>query len=137
MKAHYSKVRIGVIAIFFAMSFVLFFARLVFVQVIQGDRLRGRAERQYLQSIELPAARGEIFDIKGNKIAVNGNFKSLFAYPLTGKDVDQSYRLLGRIFGQSRAVLKRKYHLAPKQFRWIKRGLSPKELARFEANDNE
>jgi len=136
MKAHYSKVRIGVIAIFFAMSFVLFFARLVFVQVIQGDRLRGRAERQYLQSIELPAARGEIFDIKGNKIAVNGNFKSLFAYPLTGKDVDQSYRLLGRIFGQSRAVLKRKYHLSPKQFRWIKRGLSPKELARFEANDN-
>jgi len=136
MKAHYSKVRIGVIAILFAMSFVIFFARLVFVQVIQGDRLRERAERQYLQSIELPAARGEIFDIKGNKIAVNGNFKSLFAYPLNGKDVDESYRLLGHIFGESRAVLKRKYRLTPKRFRWIKRGLSAGELARFQANDN-
>lgn len=136
MKAHYSKVRIGVIAILFAMSFVIFFARLVFVQVVQGDQLRERAKRQYLQSIELPAARGEIFDIKGNKVAVNGSFKSLFAYPLNDRDIEQSYRLLGRIFREDRAVLKRKYRLAPKRFRWIKRDLTAAELARFEANDN-
>ena len=90
MKAHYSKVRIGVVSLLFAMAFVVFFARLVFVQIIEGGRLREKAGRQYRQAIELPAARGEIYDIKGNKIAVNSSFKSLFAYPLTGKDVDQS-----------------------------------------------
>ncbi len=132
MKTHYSKVRIGVVSLLFAMAFVVFFARLVFVQVVQGDRLRERARRQYLQSIELPAERGEIFDIKGSRVAVNTSFKSLFAYPLSRGDVDESYRMLASLLRSSRSRLKREYHLAPKEFRWIKRGLEPSELARFE-----
>jgi len=134
MKAQYSKVRIGVVSLLFAMTFVVFFARLVFVQIVQGDRLREKAKRQYLQSTELPSARGEIFDIKGNKVAINSSFKSLFAYPLTNADVDESYRVLSSILGRRRTQLKREYHLTPKRFRWIKRGLSPSELARFETH---
>jgi len=136
MKQRYSKVRIGVISIIFAMSFVFFFARLVYVQVICGDELRNRAERQYLRSIELPPERGEIFDTKGNKVVVNSHLKSLFAYPICDRDVDASYRLLSKIFRVSRNALKRQYNLRPKTFTWIKRGLTPEEYARFEsAND--
>jgi cell division protein FtsI (penicillin-binding protein 3) len=136
MKTNYSKVRIGVVSILFVMAFVLFFARLVFVQVVKGEQLRNRAERQYLRSIEIPANRGEILDARGNRVAVNSNFKSLFAYPLTKRDVDASYRLMSDIFGVSRAKLQKQYSLAPKKFRWIKRGLTPKEYARFEARNN-
>jgi len=133
MKAPYSKVRIGVVTILFVMTFVLFFARLVYVQVIRGEELRDRAERQYLRSIELPAKRGEIYDISGNKVAINSSFKSLFSYPLSKKDVESSYRLMSRILKTSESKLRRQYRLTPKRFKWIKRGLSPQEFARFEA----
>jgi cell division protein FtsI/penicillin-binding protein 2 len=133
MKAQYSKVRLGVICIFFALMFVFFFARLVFVQVVKGEDYRERARRQYLQSIELPAARGGIFDVKGNMIAVNDGFKSLFAYPLNKKDVEKSYRQLSRVLGKNQKYLRRNHKLTPKKFCWIKRGMIPDEVERFEA----
>ena len=136
MNGYYSKIRVGFVFILLAMTFVVFFARLVNVQVVQGDRLREKARRQYLESIELPAARGEIYDIRGNKVAVNTYFRSLFAYPLTPENVDQSYRLLARIFGKKEKTMRRAYTLEPKKFRWIKRGLTDQEAAQFEALDN-
>lgn len=137
MKTNYSKVRIGVVSILFVMAFVLFFARLVFVQVVRGEQLRNRAERQYLRSIEIQANRGEILDARGSKVAVNSSLKSLFAYPLDKRDVEATYRLLSDIFRISKARLKKEYSLTPKKFRWIKRGLTPEEYARFAARDNQ
>jgi stage V sporulation protein D (sporulation-specific penicillin-binding protein) len=136
MKTHYSKVRIGLVSILFVMTFVMFFARLFFVQVVRGEELRGKAERQYLRSIELPANRGEIYDSKGNKVAVNSTFKSIFAYPLSTKDAESSYRLMSLIFKQRDRNLRKQYKLTPKKFRWIKRGLTLDEFARFESCNN-
>lgn len=137
MKTPYSKVRIGIITLLFVMAFVMFFARLVFVQVIKGEELRDRAERQYLRSIELPAKRGEVYDIKGNKVAVNTSIKSVFSYPLSNKDTESSYRLMARIFKESKSRLRRQHRLMPKKFRWIKRGLTEAEFKRFEAYNNQ
>ncbi len=137
MKTPYSKVRIGLVSLIFALAFVFFFARLVYVQVVRGEELRDRAERQYLRSIELPAKRGEIYDIKGNKVAVNTSFKSLFAYPLTKKDVEASYDLLSHVLGENRKTVRRQNQLETKKFRWIRRGLLPKEFTRFKARDNQ
>jgi cell division protein FtsI/penicillin-binding protein 2 len=133
MTGQYSKLRLGSICIFFIMAFVLFFARLVYIQVVRGDELREKAKRQYLQAIEIPAKRGDVYDAKGYKLAVNSSFQSLFAYPLTDADVDQAYIQLSRIFGEKIRDLKRKYRLTPKKFRWIKRGMSPDDLSAFAA----
>ncbi|MCK5125778.1 MAG: PASTA domain-containing protein [candidate division Zixibacteria bacterium] len=133
MKAHYSKVRVGLVIVSFGAVFILFAARLVAVQVISGPEYRAKAQRQYLQSIELPAVRGEIYDTRGRKIVINGCFKSLFAYPLNQKDVSASYAQLGRILKMSKRALAKKFNLKPKKFRWIKRGLTPKEFARFDS----
>lgn len=135
MKGPYSKVRIGFVSILFAAAFVLFFARLVYVQVIRGAEFRERARRQYLESIELPACRGEIIDVKGTRVVVNGSFASLFAYPLSQDDVTRAYGVLARVFKCREAVLRKKYPLATKKFRWIKRGLTADELARFQTGD--
>ncbi len=135
MKKHYSKVRIGVVFILLGMIFALFLARLTMVQIVRGEELRQRAKRQYQETIEIPAARGGIFDVKGNKVAGNTCFKSLFAYPLTKQEITSAYRHLARTFGESRSELKRKYRLSPKKFCWIKRRLSPEEMARFENPD--
>lgn len=135
MKKHYSRVRVGVVFILLAMIFALFLARLAMVQIVRGDELRQKAKRQYQETIEIPAARGGIFDVKGNKVAANTCFKSLFAYPLTKQEITTAYRQLARTFGKSRSELKRKYRLSPKRFCWIKRRLSPEETARFENLD--
>jgi len=137
MSEPYSKIRIGVITIVFVMSFVLFFARLLYVQVVKAAELQQKAIIQYREIIELPAPRGEIFDIKGNKVAVNTSFKSLFAYPLTEEDAQASYASLAQIFGESREKLKGHYSLEPKKFRWIKRDLSPDEAIRFETKNTQ
>jgi len=132
MTTHYSKIRVGVVFLLFVMTFVLFFTRLLYVQVVMGEELKQKAEHQFQELIELPAARGEIYDVRGYKVAVNTNFTSLFAYPLGPDDVDRSYRELTSILGRNLRDLKRKYNLQPNRFRWIKRGLTPVELERFE-----
>ena len=92
MTTHYSKIRVGVVFLLFVMTFVLFFTRLLYVQVVMGEELKLKAEHKFQELIELPAARGEIYDVRGNKVAVNTNFTSLFAYPLGPEDVDRTYR---------------------------------------------
>lgn len=136
MKSHYSKTRVGVVAILFATIFAVFFVRLVFVQVINGDTYKQKALRQINESIEVPAARGEIFDACGNKVTVNTTFISLFAYPINGADISRTYDKLARILGRSRQAVKKLYPLREKKFRWIKRGLTADELARYEKQDD-
>lgn len=131
MTAVYSKSRLGILSIFFVMTFVLFFARLLYIQVVRGDDFRERARRQYMEGIELPALRGEIFDTKGNKIAGNSRFNSLCVYPLSYEDLDRVYIRLVQVLGEKESTLRQKFNLMPKQFAWIKRGLTPAEEARF------
>jgi len=132
MKPLYSKVRFGIICIFFGVAFVLFSLRLVSVQLVDGGELREKARRQYEESVSLPAPRGEIFDAAGNKVAVNANLHSLFAYPLTDEDIAACYKQMAVILGKTVSELRLKYDLKKKRFRWIKRGLTSDEFARFE-----
>jgi cell division protein FtsI/penicillin-binding protein 2 len=89
MKTNYSKIRVGLIVIAFAMIFTLFFARLVFIQLVNGEDYRKVAQRQYSQSKKVPAERGIIYDAKGREVAVNATFRSLCVYPLNGQDVKE------------------------------------------------
>lgn len=132
MKPLYSKIRIGLCFIALVMIFALFFTRLLFLQVVRGEELRRIAEHQYKELIELPAARGEIYDCRGNKVAINVTFPSLFAYPLTAEDADSAYYYLAKVLGKSQGELRREFTLEPKRFRWIKRKLAPEQMARYD-----
>ena len=132
MKTHYPKTRIGIVTLIFTLAFLVFFVRLVFVQVVRGEQLRQKGKRQYQESIEIRADRGEIFDCRGYKVAVNSSLKSHFAYPLNKQDVAAAYTKMAGVFGISQSTLKRKHKLTPKKFRWIKRRLTANEIARFE-----
>ncbi len=133
MKTHYSKVRVGMVIVSFAVLFAVFAVKLIHVQLVNGAEYRAKAEKQYKQSIEVPAERGEIFDSQGRKVVLNDCFKSLFAYPLTAGDVDKAYAELARIFCVSGRAIRKRHDLKPRKFRWIKRGLSLDESARFDA----
>lgn len=132
MKPLYSKIRIGLCFIILVMIFTLFITRLLFLQVVRGEELRKIAEHQYKELIELPAARGEIFDCRGNKVAINVTFPSLFAYPLTADDADSAYYYLARVLGKTQAEVRREFKLEAKRFRWIKRKLAPEQMARYD-----
>lgn len=134
MTSLYSKVRVASVLIFFTMIFVLFAARLIFIQVIRGDEFRDKAKRQYLAGVELPAPRGEIVDAKGNKIAANSCFKSLCLYALTDEDLAKSYTQIARIIGESESHLRSDLKLTDKKFYWIKRGLSLDEAGRCDSS---
>jgi cell division protein FtsI/penicillin-binding protein 2 len=131
MKKQYSRVRVGLVFIFFAACFAVFLARLVWVQVIKGESFREKARDQYLQVIDVTAQRGEIFDCRGSRVATNTSFQSLFAYPVSKSEISRAERQLAYIFDHSRVNFRRAYDLRPGKFSWIERRLSEVELARF------
>ena len=51
MTTHYSKIRVGVVFLLFVMTFVLFFTRLLYVQVVMGEELKLKAEHQFQELI--------------------------------------------------------------------------------------
>ena len=133
MKGHYSKSRMGFVILAFSSVFILFFLRLIFVQVIKGHDYREKAQRQYLQSMEIPAVRGDIYDCRGRKVAANMLKKSLFAYPLDQDGLARTYGQLAYILDRPDRAVQSQYPLTPKKFRWIKRGLTLDEIVRFES----
>lgn len=137
MKGTFSKTRLGLIVCLFILTFVVFLGRLIFVQVVQGAELRDRARRQYEESLVVRAPRGEIFDCRGQKIAANATFQSLFAYPLNATEVKDAYRNLAYIFNCSYDQAARDHSLKPRHFTWIKRHLSDSELVRYRRKDPE
>lgn len=132
MKREYSKVRVGVVLILTACAFVVFGLRLTYIQVVRGAEWRNIARRQFVESIEVPAVRGEILDTRGNRIVANEMRQSIFAYPLNENDVKETYRRLALIFGYSQKTVRKKFNLKPCGFTWIKRGLNQTEMAKFE-----
>ena len=56
-------------------------ARLVYLQVVQHDDLRARAERQQMRTVTTPAKRGEILDRYGRVLAYSVDADSIYAVP--------------------------------------------------------
>jgi len=51
--------------------FVVLIARLFQLQILEGERFARRAERNYIQTIDVDAPRGRIYDAKARPLAVN------------------------------------------------------------------
>lgn len=58
--------RLFFLAIFLILSFAMYFYRLFFLQVIQGNEYRNQSQRLSSQVSTIPAQRGEIFDRNAN-----------------------------------------------------------------------
>ncbi|MDH5333246.1 MAG: penicillin-binding protein 2, partial [Thermoleophilia bacterium] len=93
----------------FAVLFALTLGRAAYLQVVEGPSYETLAEQQHVETIELPAARGTIFDRTGKPLAIGEQATTVYADPqhvvnpkraaiVTGKvlglDPDDVYRLL-------------------------------------------
>ena len=57
-------------------------ARLIYLQVVDHADLTARADRQQLDTIDVPAKRGEILDRHGRVLAYSVDADTIFANPL-------------------------------------------------------
>lgn len=95
--------RIFWIRIFFILLFAAIIIRLFYWQVIKTEFLQAQAEKQYFSSIEIKAARGNIFFSDGFPLASMNPTYELFGLPKaikSDKKVETGY-LLARVLTES------------------------------------
>ena len=77
--------------------FVVFSARLFYLQIYKGEEYRNFSERNILRALELPAPRGRIFDRNGEKILYNKPSFNIRVFPREITDVEELAEKLAEI----------------------------------------
>jgi len=104
------------------------------LQIREGERLKVMAEEQYLREIELPPRRGRIFDRNGAELASTADVDSGLLQPAPLRRRARRGRRLARVLGLETRELEKR--LAQRRyFAWIKRKVTPDEVAAVRALD--
>jgi cell division protein FtsI (penicillin-binding protein 3) len=130
----WTRIRILVCGVVFAGLFVAVGRRAFTLQVREADRLKTMAEEQYLREIELPPRRGRILDRNGAELASTADVDSIYCNPRRFADAHDAARRLARALGLDRVELEKK--LGQRRFfAWVKRKVTPAEVAAVKALD--
>ena len=106
---------------FFLVAFGLILAgRLVHLQIIQHDHLAAQSDKQYLRTVEITSARGNIYDRNRNQLATNIQVESVYADPASVVDKDNTARILARALHLNPKTVLKKLK-SKRHFVWIKR----------------
>ena len=102
--------------------------RIVDLQVIDHDFLKGQGDARSLRHIPIPAHRGLITDRNGEPLAVSTPVSTLWANPKELQLVKDRWPELARVLGQNPAQLSERLEaLASKEFIYLVRGLTPEQ----------
>ena len=107
---------------------MLFFAvvccRLLQIQVVESHRYRDIAQRQYQTTIDLPAARGTLYDRDSNILASNATFVSFAADPEVAADDARAIAAkFSQLFGKPKQFYAEKLR-SDSRFVWLERQVS-------------
>jgi cell division protein FtsI (penicillin-binding protein 3) len=132
--ARWMAIRIGIVAVAFAVGFVVVAARAVQLQILQGDRLGGMARDQYLRELTQKPRRGTITDRNGAVLAGNAEADSIFVDPRTFPAGARTRDLvrLAKALQLDHKVLEKKVSKGAR-FAWVKRRVSPAEAEQVRA----
>ncbi|RKG93460.1 penicillin-binding protein [Corallococcus terminator] len=108
------------------------FARAVYLQVFQQEKLRGLAQDQYVRHIDIPARRGDIFDRRGTPLAQSVEVDSIWVDPSMLPDVRQAARLLAKAVHLDPNDVASRIGRA-RRFAWVKRQAKPQEVEAVKA----
>lgn len=86
---------------FGAAIFVVIAARLVWLQVVEGEELAEAAESQRTNAVTLHAKRGTIYDRNGNALAVSVDCQTVYANPSAVDDPSGVASALAEVLGGS------------------------------------
>src|ERR1044071_6394407 len=89
--------RLYILAGFLLFWFLVICGRLVWLQIINYGDYTQRAAKQQQRSIEVSPVRGNIYDRRGNELAMTVNVDSVFAVPSEVPDIHSAAQVLGRV----------------------------------------
>jgi cell division protein FtsI (penicillin-binding protein 3) len=94
------------------------------LQVGDGERYRALAARQHESTVEIPAPRGDIVDVRGRPLAVSADTDSIWANPREIRDVTDTADKLAALIGGNAAALEAKLG-GDRRFVWLARHVTP------------
>lgn len=117
------KLRLGLLFVIVCCFFAGIVARLVHLQIFLSPTYSEIVDKQSSGTVPIPASRGIVYDRNGKVVANNVYKCSLYAYPRDGSELKQVAAYVEKVFGLTRGSAIKKYGLAVKRFRWIRRML--------------
>ncbi|HET7892969.1 MAG TPA: penicillin-binding protein [Candidatus Angelobacter sp.] len=124
--------RLFILAGFFAFWFLAICGRLVWLQVVDYGEYTQRAVRQQQRSIDVSPVRGNIYDRRGNELAMTVQVDSVFAVPSEIPDIHSDAQILGRILKADPGDLEDRMR-ASHAFAWVARKVDNATAARIRA----
>jgi len=120
--------QIRILSVFGILGFCLIaiLVRLYQLQVLEHEKLSKHAERQYIRKVQLPQARGAIFDRNMNEVAISAKVDSIYANPKALENPDRAAILMARALNLPTGKLKRLLSL-DRYFVWVKRKVDQEE----------
>jgi cell division protein FtsI (penicillin-binding protein 3) len=94
------------------------------LQVDEGERYRAIADRQHAMSLQIPAPRGEVLDVRGRSLAVSADTESIWANPRDVRDVAATAERIAALVGGDPSTLEAKL-AGDHKFVWIDRHVTP------------
>ncbi len=128
------RLRVHIVAGMITLMLMLVGWKAYGLQIGEGERYRRLAERQHFRTIEVPGARGPIFDIQGRELAVSVDVDSVVADPRAVVDVTGTADALARALDMDAADLEAKL-ASRKRFIWIQRHVTPEQAEAVRALD--
>jgi len=123
--------RIAFLAIVAALFWVVIFARLFQIQIIERGKYVEKAKNQYIYQAELKPVRGIILDRKSRYLAINRSTWSLGVDVSRVDDPDSAAFYFSRIFNKNRNFYLERLQ-KEKSFFWLARGVDENIVSQIE-----
>ena len=124
--------RLNFILIFMTVGFIAVIIKLAYLQLLQGEALAMKADRQHRRLIDIEGERGIIYDRNRRELAVNLDMPSLYGIPSSIDNPAYVVKKLSYVVDFDTATVKDRLD-SKKHFTWIKRRLSPDIAGKIEA----
>src|SRR5690625_669796 len=128
--------RLWTVGFAFAMAVLGLTWRLVELQVLDRDFLRGEGEARHLRVVDVPAHRGMITDRNGEPLAVSTPVASIWFDPHLLRKAQDRWPALARAVGVSTAYLENRIKEGgEREFVYLKRWVEPAVARQVRALD--
>jgi cell division protein FtsI (penicillin-binding protein 3) len=124
--------RLYILLGFLLFWFLVICGRLVWLQIINYGDYTQRAAKQQQRSIEVSPVRGNIYDRRGNELAMTVSVDSVFAVPSEVPDVHSTAQVLARVLKADASEIEGRMR-GSHAFAWIARKIDNSTSARVRA----
>ncbi|MGD9210894.1 MAG: penicillin-binding protein 2, partial [Desulfobacteraceae bacterium] len=126
------KFRAHIVGSVFFIALSVMACRAIHLQIFRGSWLSEKAANQYLRNQTISGKRGTILDATNQVMAVTIDTTSVAAFPKQIKNSVDTAQALSEILNLTPTTISKKLN-SEKNFVWIKRQITPKEVKKIDA----